>query len=333
MGNQVTLTFAGDTKNVESSFDRVGGSARQMSDKVGSSSGGFDRVGEAADGAEGKAQGFSDTLTGTADIGAGTAAIMKGNLFEGFVLAGQGAADLAGGLASFVIPALAKTRVGTLAKAAADHVAAGAARVWAGAQWLMNTALLASPITWIVIGIVALVAVIVLIAKRTDWFSKAWGAAWGWIKRAASNTWEWLKRLPGWIGTAFSKVAGFITAPFRAAFNAIARLWNSTVGGLSFTVPAWIPGIGGRGFSVPNIPTLHAGGVVPGVVGDAVPILAQAGERVGGVASSSSGDTWIRVDLGDLGDALLAAIAKAVGRRGGQVTHLGVRVINGTVRA
>ena len=33
--------------------------------------GGFDRVGEAADASEGKAQGFSDTLTGTSDIMAG----------------------------------------------------------------------------------------------------------------------------------------------------------------------------------------------------------------------------------------------------------------------
>ena len=334
-GNQVVLSFAGESKNLESSFDRVGGSAKSMGDRVGGSGQGFDRAGEAADGAEGKAQGFSDTLTGTKDIAGGTGEILKGNLFEGFVMVGQGAADLAGGLAATVIPALKASKLGVLAKAAADKVAAGAARVWAAAQWIMNGALFASPVTWIVLGILLLIGVIILIAKKTDWFSKAWGAAWGWIKKAASNVWDWLKKVPGWIGDAFKKVSGFITAPFKAAFNAVARAWNNTVGRLSFTFPSWIPGIGGKGFSVPNLPTFHSGGVVPGVPGTPTVALLQAGERIGSIASSGGGDTggWVRVDLGELGDALLPAIARAVSRRGGQVTHLGVRVVNGTVRA
>jgi hypothetical protein len=334
MPNQVTLTFAGDTKNVETSFDRVGSSAKNMGDRVHESGSGFDRAGEAADGAEGKAQGFSDTLTGVADIGAGTGQIMKGNLFEGFVTAGQGAADLAGGLASFVIPALAKTKLGVLAKAAADKVAAGASRVWAAAQWLMNTALLASPITWIIVGIVALVAVIVLIATKTRWFQTAWRVAWGGIRAAASNAWNFIRQIPGWIASAFSRVAGWISAPFRAAFNFIATAWNNTVGGLSFSIPSWVPGIGGNSFGVPRLPHFHSGGIVPGVTGTAVPIMALAGERVTGPAGSAGArEEWIRVDLGELGDALLQPIARAVSRRGGQVTHLGVRVVNGAVRA
>lgn len=334
MANQVTLTFAGETKGAETAFDRVGDSARHMGDRVGESASGFDRAGEAADGAEGKAQGFSDTLTGVADIGAGAGEIMKGNLFEGFVTAGGGAADLAGGLASFVIPALQGTKVATLAKAAADKVAAGAARLWAGAQWLMNASLWASPITWIVVGIIALIAVIVLIATKTDWFQRAWRASWNWIKSAAASTWEFLKKIPGWIGSAFSKVADFISKPYRTAFNLIARAWNATVGRLSWTVPSWIPGIGGNSISVPNLPTFHAGGVVPGAPGQNVVAMLQAGETVVSAAGrgAGGGEQWIRVDLGELGDALLEPIARAVQRRGGSVTALGVRVVGGTVR-
>jgi phage-related protein len=335
MANAVTLTFAGDTTAAEKSFDRVGGSAERMSSRVGDSAGGFERAGEAADGAEGKAQGFSDTLTGVADIGGGTAEILKGNLFEGFVTVGQGAADLAGGLASFLIPALQKTKIATIAKAAADKVAAGASKVWAAAQWLMNTALLASPITWIIVGIVALIAIIVLIVKKTDWFSKAWRAAWSWITRAAKDTWDYLKKIPGWIGTAFSKIANFILWPYKTAFNGIARAWNATVGRLSWSVPAWVPFIGGNNISVPNLPTFHAGGRVPGVVGRSVMTVLQGGEQVGSVASGvgNGQGQWIRVDLGELGDALLPAISRAVGRTGGRVGALGIRVINGQVRA
>lgn len=325
MPNQVTLTFAGDTQNLESGFDRVGASSKQMDDRVRESAGGFDRAGEAADGAEGKAQGFSDTLTGVADIGAGTGEIMKGNLFEGFVTAGTGVADLAGGMAEFLIPALKASKVGVLAKAAADKVAAGAAKVWAGAQWLMNASLLASPITWIVVGIVALIAVIVLIATKTNWFQRAWSAAWGWIKTAAKNTWEFIQKIPGWIGSAFSRVADFISRPFKSAFNAIARAWNSTVGQLSWTVPGWVPVIGGNSISVPKLPTFHAGGVVPGVVGTAVPIMAQAGERVSSNAGSGDGGGWVAIRGDGLVDDLVEAIAARVGARGGRAAQLGIR--------
>ena len=68
-------------------------------------------------------------------------------------------------------------------------------------------------------------------------------------------------------------VAGVITAPFKAAFKAVAGLWNSTVGALSFSVPSWVPVIGGKGFDVPDIPMLAEGGIVTG------PTLAMIGER------------------------------------------------------
>ena len=68
-------------------------------------------------------------------------------------------------------------------------------------------------------------------------------------------------------------VADVITAPFKAAFRAVAGLWNSTVGKLAFSVPSWVPVIGGKGFDVPDIPMLAEGGIVTG------PTLAMIGER------------------------------------------------------
>ena len=64
------------------------------------------------------------------------------------------------------------------------------------------------------------------------------------------------------IKAAMGFVANVITAPFKTAFNAIAKLWNNTIGSLSFTVPSWVPGIGGKGFNVPDIPELKDGGIV-----------------------------------------------------------------------
>jgi Phage-related minor tail protein len=135
-----------------------------------------------------------------------------------------------------------------------------AMKAWAAVQVVLNLALWTSPITWIVLGIIALVAAVVLIATKTDWFQRLWGAAWGGIKAQAARTMDFLQGLPGKIGSAFAKVGGLISAPFRAAFNKIAGFWNSTVGRLSFTVPSWVPGMGGNGFSMPNIPQLAKGG-------------------------------------------------------------------------
>jgi hypothetical protein len=325
MANVVTLTFAGEDKPLTDSFDRVGGSAKKMGDNVGSSAkaldehaSGFEKVGGSADNAE-------RNIIGVHDVIDGTATIMQGPGKQGIVAYLQGWADLAGGIAPMA-EYLAQTKVATLAQAAAGKVAAAGSKVWAAGQWLLNSAFLASPITWIVVGVVALIAVIVLIAKKTDFFSKAWRASWSWIKTAASNTWDFLKKIPGWIGTAFGKVGNYILAPYKAAFNGIARAWNATVGQLSWSVPSWIPFIGGNTISVPHLPTFHAGGVVGGVVGTPTVALLQAGERVSSVAGS--GDGGDRVSLGSdgsrLGDALVTLIAEAVARKGGRASRLGI---------
>jgi hypothetical protein len=315
MANQVTLTIAGESRGAEDAFARVGSSAKDMDDKVRQSGDSFDRVRDKADDVDTKAMGFRDTLTGIQDGTEGVKRAAAGDWgFETLLLIGFGIGDLASGMVNFLIPALKGTRL---------------------AQLGLNFAFLTSPLTWIILGIVALVAVIVLIATKTDWFQRIWRNAWGWIKNAAvsswnliksaaSNAWSFLSKIPGWTRSAFGKVASFITAPYRAAFNGIARAWNNTVGRLSFTFPGWIPGIGGNSINVPNLPTFHSGGVVPGVVGTAVPIMAQAGERVSGVAGGAGREEWIRVDLGDLGSALIDAIAKGMKGRAGRPAALGI---------
>lgn len=322
-GNQVVLTFAGEDKQLTDSFSRVGGASKQMGDEVGSSAkkldehaNGLEKVGGASDNAE-------RNLIGVHDVIDGTATIMKGPGKQGIVAYVQGWADLAGGIAPMA-EYLAKTKVATLAQAAAGKVAAAGSKVWAAGQWVLNSAFLASPITWIIVGIVALIAVIVLIATKTDWFQKAWRASWKWIKSAASDTWDFIKQIPGWIGTAFSKVAGFISAPYRAAFNLIADAWNNTIGRLHFTLPTWIPGIGGDSISVPSLPHFHSGGTVPGTPGSEMLAVLQAGETVSPVTSSGGDMVHVIVQL-DSG-VLLETTAKAVRRRGGSPATLGIRV-------
>jgi len=195
---------------------------------------------------------------------------------------------------------LARTRA--IASMVAHRVASIASTavtwLWAAATTALGVAMrfALGPVGLIITGIALLVGAIIWVATKTTWFQTAWKFAWGGIKSAAVAVWEWIKALPGNIGKAFANLANIITTPWRIAFNSIARLWNNTVGGLSFRVPDWIPGVGGKGFDVPNIPTFHSGGVVPGPPGAEVLTLLQAGERV--TPAGSGGGTAIVVSGG-----------------------------------
>lgn len=298
-GNSVTLTFAGDSAQLEKAFDRVGSSARDMSRKVADSTKAFDQtssglgvLGEKADGAE-------RSLIGVHDIIDGTATIMKGPGEQGLVAYIQGWADLAGGLAPIILQ-LAATKFAIIATSVQTFIASAATKVWAGAQWLLNAAMSANPIGLVIVAIAALVTVIVLIATKTTWFQRLWKVAWGGIKSAAVG------------------VADAVKNAFRASFNFIADVWNHTIGRLSWSVPSWVPGIGGNSISVPQLPKFHTGGVVPGSPGQEMVAVLQAGERIT-PAGRTGGTEQVSVTFGgDTDSAFAAAFMKLL--RTGQIT-------------
>lgn len=87
--------------------------------------------------------------------------------------------------------------------------------------------------------------------------------------------------------SAVKNIIKSIAAPFVAVLNAISDAWNNSVGKFSFTVPKWVPIIGGNTFNVPNLPritlaNLAEGGVVLPSAGGTLARIAEAGrpERV-----------------------------------------------------
>jgi hypothetical protein len=124
-----------------------------------------------------------------------------------------------------------------------------------------------------------------------------------WILDKGATLSQWFRELPGKIGGFFSGIADTIKTPFRIAFNAIASLWNNTVGRLSFSVPSWVPGIGGNGFSMPTLPMLAKGGTAVSaglaLVGENGPELLRMprGASVIPLDSNSGGTTSIVVNV------------------------------------
>jgi hypothetical protein len=185
-------------------------------------------------------------------------------------------------------------------------VQAAATRVAAAATWLWNAALDANPVMLVVLAIVALIAIIVVVVGHFISWKAVIMDVWNWIR----TNWPLLVAIiTGPIGIAVYLITKYwsdfksffvglvddvkrvgktifdgIEAAARAVFNAVATIWNNTVGRLSFHLPSWIPGIGGKGFDMPKLPHYETGGYVP-TTGLA---LLHAGETVIPAGGSSS---------------------------------------------
>jgi phage-related protein len=128
-------------------------------------------------------------------------------------------------------------------------------------QTAFNAVMAMNPVVLVVIGIVALIAALVLAYKKFEGFRNIVDSVFAFIKTAVTGSIDLIKGY-------FSTLLGF----YKGIFNGIASLWNNTIGKLSFKVPGWVPGLGGKGFDVPNIPMLAEGGIVT------KPTLAMIGE-------------------------------------------------------
>lgn len=92
------------------------------------------------------------------------------------------------------------------------------------------------------------------------------------VKGVFKTGWEAIQAVFKGVGEFFGGVFDSALEAAKTVFNAIASAWNSTVGNLSFHAPDWVPGIGGKGWDVPDIPMLAKGGIVN------QPTLAMIGE-------------------------------------------------------
>jgi hypothetical protein len=166
-------------------------------------------------------EGFQRTATMTATQVAGTfiTFAMKNKEIFG---------PLAGILAGVAVAVLAVSAAQKV-YAAYTAIASAAQTIWNAEIWASTAALLANPMTWIVLGIVALVAAIVLIATKTTWFQQIWTAAWGWIKGAAFAVWDWIK-------TNWPYLLGIIAGPIGLAVGWVIKHWDTVKQG---TITAW----------------------------------------------------------------------------------------------
>jgi phage-related minor tail protein len=185
--------------------------------------------------------------------------------------------------------------VAILAANAAMKVYQATLIVVKAAQFALNLVMAANPITLVVLALAALVAAFVLAYKNSETFRNGVNALFDGIKKGVTASVDFIK---GYLNV----VMNF----YKSIFNGIASLWNNSIGKLSFSVPDWVPGLGGKGFDVPNIPMLADGGIVRSptlaLIGEkgpeAVVPLNRAGGFGGGYTINITGGLATSADIG-----------------------------------
>lgn len=270
MARQMVFELVGESDKAEKAFRNVGSASDRMADEVKENA---SRMSNALESVEGSVDTSEGRFMGMADLldGLGSA---FGLPVDGAVNMARAFGDMAGGVTGFVVPAI--QRLGAML-----GLSTGATEAAAGANATFGASLTAAlgPIALVVAAIAALVAIGYVIVRNWDTIKEAAARVWEFIQSGWDRLLGFFGSIPGRITSLASGMWDGIKDAFRAALNWVIDRWN----GLEFTIPGFKVGpVGFEGFTlgVPDLPKFHDGGIVPGLPGTEVPILALAGERV-----------------------------------------------------
>lgn len=147
-----------------------------------------------------------------------------------------------GGVIGGFAAAILIANVALKAYAAAQKVITVATKAWAAVQWLLNAAMTANPIGLIIAGVVAFIAVIVLLWNKCDGFrefilkmwdaiKKATDAVWKAIQSVVASVWNAVKAIVRGVVNAITVYIRTYLAIVRTVFNTIKAVvtgvWNA----------------------------------------------------------------------------------------------------------
>lgn len=160
---------------------------------------------------------------------------------------------------------------------------------WTASMIAANAAMLASPVTWIILGIVALVAAVVWLVMNWDqavaWLSDVWAGFVGWITGVIDGFVEWWGTVWGGITVAWEEFWFGVAMIVRDIWNSILGWIEGGINGAIDLINGFIgaANVVGAAFGVsidvlPSValPRLATGGVTTG------PTLALVGDNPGG---------------------------------------------------
>lgn len=210
------------------------------------------------------------------------------------------------------------------------------------AQWAMNAAMNANPITIIVTLIAGLVTAIIALWNTNEDFRNALISAWNAVKDAFFAVWdaiagfftetlpnawnsvvEWVKGIPAWWAGIWEQVGQFF-------FN----IWNSIVSFFTETIPAWIQSVADWFWELPGKIWDALVGVVLNIVQWGLDMKKKAQEAVSSLINSIVG--WFKelpgriVQIGkDIVNGLWEGITGAIGWLGEKISGFFGGIVDG----
>ncbi len=114
-----------------------------------------------------------------------------------------------------------------------------------GSVWSFTAALLANPVTWIVIGIVALIAALVLLYNKCEWFRNGVNAILSFFKEKLGAALEVARNIFGAIGGVIGRVLGAAKATVQEKLDNMKRAYEEHGGGIRGAAAAAMEGVKG----------------------------------------------------------------------------------------
>lgn len=109
-----------------------------------------------------------------------------------------------------------------------------ATKIWAAVQMVLNLSLWSNPIGLIILAVVALVAGIILLYTKVDWFRKGIDTLFSWIITAAKLWWTvfsaFWTTVGGWLVTLFTKWWEIFSGFWSAIFNGVTAYFSWVIG-------------------------------------------------------------------------------------------------------
>lgn len=106
-------------------------------------------------------------------------------------------------------------------KSTASKIATGATKLWTAAQWALNSAFIASPLGWIVVGISAVVAAVTICWKKFEGFREVVLGTWAVIKEFGKTLFDSIvnpfKQILKGIGGVCSAIGKLFKGEFKEA--------------------------------------------------------------------------------------------------------------------
>ena len=135
------------------------------------------------------------------------------------------------GISNFIKVGVGIVQVASGAKTAtaAFGALAESSKLASIAQWAFNSAILANPITWIVVGIAAVVAALVLFFTKTKTGQQMWANFVNWLKDAWQSLVQVAQTVWNAIAQAFTSYVSFIKSFWSGIASFFTGLWQGIV--------------------------------------------------------------------------------------------------------